>query len=175
MPWDFQLEYRTEYRQYAEPYHIREVISNLLTKAGAEAMQALGLSASDKVFEVVATYDGKLSAALPTAIVRLWMVSDASQKVEKLAEAGTLPDYARGGSSLLLQLIERFNVDLAYSQTVVTPATCTAWQARALGIQRGSVVLRVESVSHDRLGRPVIAILATPSPEAARLSFVVRY
>src|SRR4030081_1073872 len=42
IPWDFQLEYRTPYREYVEPYHIREVMSNRFTKPGPEAMQALG-------------------------------------------------------------------------------------------------------------------------------------
>ena len=175
IPWDFQLEYDTEYREYVQPYRIRAVLSNRFIKAGVEPAQLLGLNPSQPVVEVVATYDGRLPTTSAAAVVRLWIVSDASETVAKLARAGEVPAFEVGGPSLLLQLIERYDVELADTLTTATPVTCTAWEARALGLRRGSATLRVESVNHDRLGRPVIAVRATPHTENARLSFIVRY
>src|SRR3979411_48879 len=60
IPWDFQLEYRTEYREYIEPYRIREVMSNRYAKAGAMPARALGIRPSQQVLEVVASYESKV-------------------------------------------------------------------------------------------------------------------
>jgi GntR family transcriptional regulator len=175
IPWDFQLEYNTGYRDYVQPYRIRALLSNRISKAGAEPARMLGLSPSQPIFEVMAVYDGKVPTTSAAAIVRMWIATDATESVARLARSGKVPDFEVGGHSLVMQLMDRYGVDLAYSVTTATPAASSAEEARLLGLRRGSVVLHVESVNHDRLGRPVIAVRATPHTEDSRLSFIVRY
>jgi DNA-binding GntR family transcriptional regulator len=173
--WDFQLEYRTDYRAYVEPYRVRAILVSRFKKPAAEIAQLLGLTSSEPVHEVLATYDGTLPTNLPLALIRLWVVGDASPALAKLARAGKVPDFEVGGRSLLLQLTERYDVQLAYALTLATPTTFGALEARTLGERRGAPALRTQLLNHDRLGRPVAVMRAIPNAENSRLSFVVRY
>ena len=43
IPWDIQLEQKTDYRSFAEPSRLREALENTVVLGGPETMQALHL------------------------------------------------------------------------------------------------------------------------------------
>lgn len=175
IPWDFQLVHVGVYRDFVEPYRIRAVLHSGLHPADGKTMQALDLVEARPVLHVHALYDAPVPTGSAAAVVRVQMVTDASPTVQRIVDAGKLPEFEVGGASLLMQLIERYRVELAYSLTSVTPAACAKKDAELLGIRERSVVLRVNSVGHDPRSRPIVTYQSTPHTDFARLRFVVRY
>ena len=168
---DFRLEYKTGYRRYVEPYRVRELLINRLVSPSEKLAHSLGRETGMRVVEVVATYDTEVAGDHPVAINRLWIAGDASPAIDDLVRAKRVPDFELGSGSLLMQLRERFGVELAYSLTTVVPATFSLRDSRLLGMPRGSTTLSVTSLGHDQVGRPLVLVRATPSKPHARLSF----
>jgi GntR family transcriptional regulator len=175
IPWDFQLVQTGAYRDFAEPYRIRAVLYEAVQPADRATMQALDLVDARPVLNVHALYEAPEPSKSAAALMRLQVVTDASPTIQRIVDAGKLPEFEVGGASLLMQLIERYKVELAYSLTTVAPVTCPRKDARLLGIRDRSVVLRVSAVGHDPRSRPILAFQATPHTDHARLRFVVRY
>jgi DNA-binding GntR family transcriptional regulator len=151
------------------------LLENRLVTPDLETARLLDVHDGGTVLDVQALYDGPVTRDTPAVFVHLGLVTDASPDIQRIVEAGRVPQFEVGGPSLVMQLREQFKVELGYSISTVTAIVCARKEARILGVPERAATLCVDLIGHSVFSRPVLKIRAIPHNKHAGLKFLLRY
>jgi GntR family transcriptional regulator len=174
-------KYRYEAITAAQRWHDEDlggqsVLSRLIhmtsVPVGRQIGRLLGLAQAVHVYEVVFVQSVQDQ---PVSLAQMYLRQDASAQLRQLAARNELPAFDVPGPDALVQLAQRYRVQVEQSQVTVEASLANEFEAEMLGVKRQRPMFLLSTLTSARDGRQLSFTRTVVRSDHFRFSVAIKH